>query len=409
MNKCVVQKLNFNAHLVDGLVNNAIAMRPLLERNAAIHEEKGELTQEVMDALDESGILKMAAPERLGGLAISSYGQTLVMAEIARGCPSTAWVVSIINSVIWLGSAMSFEMQDYLFKDGVPKLCSPTNGLGSLVAEGDHFLLNRRWAYGSACRHARWALVPATLPSGGMAFVALPMADATIDYTWKVAGMRGTGSDTVVANDVRIQPRQFCEIPGVGGTVSLHVSSNGLTPDPARAQLLEATDYWIGLTLLRSKALGVMLGTVHGLMDQVLTTREKGLMFTTYKQRVNSEVFQTGVGEAYAKLAAARTILDHVTGINDKAAVEGRELTQDERIASRSQVIVVIEMLIALVEKLMNLYGTAGYASVSPAQRYWRDFSVGSRHAIFSIDIGYEVAGKHVLGIEPNISLPTFI
>ncbi|MGE0761610.1 MAG: acyl-CoA dehydrogenase family protein, partial [Pirellulaceae bacterium] len=344
--------LRFNDHLVEPMVATARAMRPLLERNAQQHEDNGELTQEVLDALDATGILKMAAPERVGGLAISSQGQVRVMAEIAKGCPSTAWVVSIINSVIWLGSAMSFEMQDYLFKDGVPKLCSPTNGTGTLVASGNDFQLNGRWSYGSGCRHSKWALVPATLPSGAMAFVALPLADAKIDYTWKVAGMRGTGSDTVVAEDVLIRPYQLCEIPGVGGTVSLHVSSNGLHPDTRKAQLLEATDYWIGLTLLRSKALGVMVGTVEGLMEQVLRSREKGVMFTTYEHRRDSHVWQAGVGEGYAKLSVVRTILERVTAINDRGALEGRELTSDERIESRSQVIVAIEILTALTEKL---------------------------------------------------------
>jgi len=57
----------------------------------------------------------------------------------------------------------------------------------------------------------------------------------------------------------------------------------------------------------------------------------------------------------------------------------------------------------------MNLYGASGYALCSSAQRYWRDFSIGARHGIFTIDVGYEIAGRHLLGIEPNTSLPTFL
>lgn len=400
--------LRFNDHLVAGLVEKAASMRPLLEKNAAKHEEIGELTPEVVEALTEAGIFRMAAPERVGGLAIPSRGQGLVVAELAKGCPSTSWTVSIINSCVWLGSAMSFEMQDFIFADGIPLVCSPTNGAGTLEPQGDNFVLNGKWSYGSGSHHSKFALVPAASPSGAMNFVALPLTDATILPTWKVAGMKGTGSDTVVAENVTIAPNQFTEISGIGETVSLHVSSNGLSPDARKAQLLEATDYWLGLTLLRSKTLAIILGTVQGLLDEVVKTRKKGLMFTTYEQREDSQMFHGGIGEAYSKIEVVRTILDNVTELNDRCALEGREPNSDERISSRSQVTFAVEILTDVTNQLMGLYGTSGFAEASAAQRYWRDFMVGASHGTFTANPGYETVGKYVLGIEPNITLPTF-
>jgi len=400
--------LTLNYDQVDGVLEKAIAMRSLLESNAARHEEIGELTPEVIDALKDAGILRMAAPKRLGGLALPSKGQGRVIAEIAKGCPSTAWTVSIINSCVWLASAMSFEMQDYVFAgDEFPIVCSPTNGAGTLTPEGDHWVLNGRWSYGSASHHSKFALVPAESPSSPFNFVALPLADAKMEYTWQVAGMKGTGSDTVVAENVRIESYQFSEIAGVGDTVSRHVSSSGLSPDERKAQLLEATDYWIGLTFLRSKSLSIVLGAVQGLFDEVQKTRQKGLMFTTYEHREDSQLFQAGIGKAYSRLSVVQSILDHVLDINDRAAIEGRALSSDERIESRGQVIIGIEILTNVATDLMDLYGTSGFASSCPAQRYWRDFMVGSRHAQFAADPGYETIGRYVLNIEPNITPPT--
>lgn len=409
METTATNKLYLNYDLVDDLVEKARAMRPLLEANAAKHEQLGELTPEVVAALEEARIFWMAGPERVGGLAIPSTGQGKVVAELAKGCPSTAWTVSIINSCVWLASAMSFEMQDYIFpdKNNPPKVCSPTNGSGTLVPEGDHFILNGRWSYGSGSHHSKFALVPAESPDGSANFVGLALDKARIENTWKVAGMKGTGSDTVVAENVRIEKNEFTRIAGVGDTASLHVSSNGLSPDEQKAELLEATDYWIGLTLLRSKSLSIVLGTVQGLMDTVLKTRNKGIMFTTYERRDESQVFQMGIGKCYARLAVVQSILDYACGINDKAALEGRALTEEEKIISRSQIVVGIQILDDVTSDLMNLCGTAGFAEASPAQRYWRDYTVGSRHAMFAADPGYETIGKWLLGIEPNITPAT--
>lgn len=404
------QQLKFNDHLVEGLVEKARELRPLLEANAAKHEELGELTPEVVDALSQARLFWMALPERLGGLAISSRGQSRVVAEVAKGCPSTAWTLSIINSCVWLGSAMSFEMQDFIFPDKQtpPRVCSPTAGKGTLVPEGDHWVLNGRWAYGSGSHHSKFALVPAESPDGSMNFVALPLAAADMEYTWKVAGMKGTGSDTVVANNVRIEQNQFTRISGVGETVSLHVSSNGLTPDARKAQLLEATDYWIGLTLLRSKTLAIIFGTAQGLMDEVIKLRDKGIMFTTYEHRDDSQVFHASLGKCFARIKVVETLLYRTCDINDEAALAGRELTKDERIASRAQTVLANEILTEAVIELMKLYGTSAYALKSPAQRYFRDYMVGSSHGVFTADAGYETVGKYILDIEPNITIPTF-
>lgn len=403
------ESLHFNYHLIDELVERAKGLRPLLEANAAKHEELGELVPEVVAALDEARIFWMAGPERIGGLAIPSEGQGKVVAELAKACPSTAWVVSIINSCVWLASAMSFEMQDYIFPDtnNPPRVCSPTNGAGTLVPEGDHWVLNGKWSYGSGSHHSNFALVPAASPDGAGNFVAVPLADVQLVNTWKVSGMKGTGSDTVVATNVRIERHQFTEIAGVGDTVSLHVSSNGLSPDARKAQLIEATDHWIGLTLLRSKTLAIVLGVVQGLFEVVVKTREKGIMFTSYDHRGDSQVWQTGVGRCHAKLLTVGSILKAACRINDGAALEGRPLTEAEKISSRAQVIVGIKLLDETTKELMDLCGTAGFAEFSPAQRFMRDFDIGSRHAMFAADPGFETVGKYVLGIEPNITPPT--
>ena len=62
-----------------------------------------------------------------------------------------------------------------------------------------------------------------------------------------------------------------------------------------------------------------------------------------------------------------------------------------------------VDILTRTVEQLMSLSGSSSFATKMPAQRFWRDFSVGARHVIFNSDLGYEVLGRQVLGIEPNI------
>ncbi|MFD2577544.1 acyl-CoA dehydrogenase family protein [Novosphingobium colocasiae] len=179
------------------------------QKNASAHEELGELKPEVIAALDEAGLFRMSAPRRWGGLCIPSEAMANVSRELAKGCPSTAWVVSIINSCVWIASTMAPSMQEVIFADGVPRICGPSNGAGTIEQRDGKYVVNGKWAYGSASHHAKWAMVPAAGENGQMNMVLLPMDKVEIEQTWRVTGMKGTGSDTVVALDIEVGADQF--------------------------------------------------------------------------------------------------------------------------------------------------------------------------------------------------------
>jgi alkylation response protein AidB-like acyl-CoA dehydrogenase len=75
------------------------------------------------------------------------------------------------------------------------------------VAEPGGYRLKGRWSFASGCDNAQWAICSAVLPArpegaSEPAFFLVPRADYTIDDTWDVIGLAGTGSKTLVLNDV---------------------------------------------------------------------------------------------------------------------------------------------------------------------------------------------------------------
>ena len=370
------------------LLEDAQDLRPLLERNAPLAEARGELMPEVMEALGRIGALKMAAPARWGGLCLSSKLMANVAAELAKGCPSTGWIVSIINSCAWMASKTPPAVQRLLFKNGVPTLCGPNNGAGTLRRDGDGYLVSGKWSYASASHHASWAMVPVTPPDNEPHLAFLPMDAVTLERTWHMAGMKATGSDTVIAKDVRISADHFCRIADLS------------QPDPAFS---EPTDYWVAFPLLRAKAFGVLIGIAEALLEAVIATAARPIIYTTYQKRLDSPVFQAVIGETSAKIRAARILMERGTDINDSTALNRAILDYQQRTELRGDGAVMSELLIMSVDKLMNICGSSAFSDSHPAQRYWRDFAVGARHIIFSSEVGYEVAGRARCNISPNI------
>ena len=87
------------------------------------------------------------------------------------------------------------------------RICGVVAPSSSSRAVDGGLVVTGQWGFASGCLHSQWAMlgVPVVDESGeqidqGLALI--PMSDLSIKDTWYVAGMRGTGSNTLIAEDV---------------------------------------------------------------------------------------------------------------------------------------------------------------------------------------------------------------
>ncbi len=383
----------FDEALGSELLDKAKELRPLLAGKADAAEQAGELDNEVVAALTAAGLFSMAGPHRIGGLAQSSQSMAKVAAELAKGCPSTAWVYTIYNSCLWFASKLPAALQNQIFADGIPRICSPQNGIGQLVADGDNYILSGRWAYATGSHHAAVTMVPALSPDQLPMLVVMPMSDVVLDNTWQVAGMKATGSDTVVANAVVVPAGNVAPFADISTTPPTVVASDALEP----------CDYWVNYPILRAKALGVLVGCAEGLLEAIAAKSGAPIIYSSYAHKSDSAAYHAAIGEAATQIRGARRLVENSCARIDTAARQRRVLSVEERTEARGEGALVINILTTAIERLMDLGGSSGFSTTAPAQRYWRDFSIAARHVIFNSQISYESVGRRVLGIEPGV------
>jgi alkylation response protein AidB-like acyl-CoA dehydrogenase len=388
--KLVEEALSFSDEGEAKATQAAKELRPLLQKNAQIHHQIGEMTEEVVDALTTAGLHNLSVPRRWGGANLSSAALARVSAEIARGCPSSAWSISITNSCAWMASQMKDSMQETIFAGGTPMLTSPQNGAGTLEVVEGGYLLTGRWAYGSNCHHAEYALLTGIFEEVQPIQCLVAINDVARLDTWDVVGMRGSGSDTLVADKVFVPTEHACKMAGVVSAEEFSYSK-------------ESSDYWVVFPLLRAKALGILVGSVEGLLDAVAAGAHKPVIYANYAARQDSGAFRAYIGEAATKIRTARTMMDAVNDVNDQSALQARHLSVDEAQHIRSEVALVIRLLSEASTTLMDLAGSSGFSESNMAQRFWLDFNVGSRHVIFNPYISFEAYGDHVLGRELSV------
>lgn len=357
-------------------------------------EEMIDMPPALIDALDRIGAFRLQTPKRVGGLCASAETLTEAAIRVSRANPIAGWQIIVMNSASWVASLSPDRVQKVVFAGGVPRMCASTNGSGTIrqQADGSH-VVNGAWHYASGSHYSAWATFPCVGEDDVVYNVAVPMDQLRIDYTWQVAGMRGTGSDTLVADNVTVGPEQVCSMVELwGGAAS-----------PERQASAELCDRWQLWPLMRAKLLGVCVGAAQGLLDTVIAAKDKPILYTSHARRADSSMFQAAVGRAAAKIEAARMlIMDSMREI-DNAAAQGRTMSHAECARLRGFIGLVVDLLQPTVDDLMNQLGSSAFADKHVAQRYWRDFGSGVRHAVFHGDSSYEIAGRQMLGVEPNL------
>ena len=381
------------------LVRRANALLPLLEKNALATEQNRRVVDENIEAIRAAGLLKITVPRRHGGLETNMRTVLDVSRELAKGCGSTAWVTTLMNVCAWFAGFGSEQLQTDIWGENpearIAGVFAPS--ANSRAVDGG-FRVTGKWAWASGCLHSDWALVgvPVVDAQGNeidQGFAVLPMSDVTIEDSWFVVGMQGTGSNTIVANDVFIPHHRIASVPKL---------IEGVPQTPFTDEAMYRSSF---VPVAALALAGPQLGLCARALEFVLEKAPKrGVSYTFYDRQIDSPSFQLAVANAAAEVDTAHLFAYRAADVIDTAAREGRKLSYLERARVKMDVGKSITAARDAIDSLVSAHGAGSFAEASLLQRIWRDQECASRHAVLSPAISAEVYGKALLGIEGGVT-----
>ncbi|MGW4563542.1 acyl-CoA dehydrogenase family protein [Streptomyces sp. NPDC004561] len=382
------------------LPGRAAALVGLLRRNAARTEQDRCVAAENIAALDEAGLFSLTVPQRLGGHQERIRTLVEVSSELGRGCGSTAWTTSLINISGWLiGLYPQRAQREVYAQDPGTRACAvlPPHGTGRTADAGS--IVTGRWGFASGCLHARWALLGMTLTGEhderlDHALALVPMDQLTIEDTWHVAGMRGTGSNTLVADGVFVPAHRI---------LSVTHALQGTYPTEFKDETLYRAAFVPTLALSLA---GPLLGLARGAMELVLASLAtgRGISHTHYAQAREAPSTQMQLAEAASLIDTATLHLMRAADDADRWAASGECMPLVNRTRARMDIGTVARCSRDALDLLLSVQGARSFADDSPLQRIWRDLETGTRHAMVNPAIATEMYGRALLGIEDQIT-----
>ncbi|MTD56520.1 acyl-CoA dehydrogenase [Amycolatopsis sp. RM579] len=328
------------------------------------------MAPESIETLRRSGVFAWRTPAAFGGPWASTTAVARSLAEFGRACPSAAWVAGTCATAKTL-LARNFDDEEVLgeiFAEPDTLACGsghPT-AQGQRTAEGVR--ITGRWSALSGCEDSDWAALALTI-DGSYSWAYVPTNRLVLDRTWQVPGMRGTGSHTLVADDVLV-PAQWV--------------TAGSLPSPA-----DRPFYAIAV-------LAPIVGAAYGALEVI------DAMFASGRAPSMSSY------SSMAESAGARQWLAEATHLVDRADRAMMTVAQaDERGDAPAELDSArLSMMLAeavsdcrsAIERMLDLHGVSGFSTANPLQRYWRDIAVASRHPQFNGYLAVERLGAVLAG-----------
>jgi 3-hydroxy-9,10-secoandrosta-1,3,5(10)-triene-9,17-dione monooxygenase len=369
---------------------------PVLRERARQAEDARVLIPEHEQLLHETGLFRFHQPKAFGGMELDFVAVVDIPAELARGCPSTAWNVGNVACHHWILGYYDPETQHEVWDTNPDALIASSIALAAgraRKADGG-FIVNGRWPFSSAVDNSDWNMLAVSVfDDDGKTPIdwrlcLVPKSDYEIIDTWYAMGMAATGSKDVAVTELFVPERRALPLQRCRGG-SEHPGA-ALTPGPL---------YRIPIVAASSHPLApAALGAAEGAYELFLETMAKRSGTYTGARVADFQAVQIKVARARCLIDSARSFLRQ-SAIDFQAIAARNEAPDLEtKLRFRAHSSFAVNQSREAVETLWFCYGAQGLYSRDPLQRHLRDVLAISQHFSFNFDIAGAAYGLNALG-----------
>ncbi|HEY1431467.1 MAG TPA: acyl-CoA dehydrogenase family protein [Stellaceae bacterium] len=333
------------------LLGRARTLIPRLAERAPAATAARLLPAQTIAEYRDAGILRILQPKRFGGWQGRFSLFSRIVEELTYGCASSAWVYAVLAEHQWIIAQYPEQAQIDVWGDNPEAVASSSlapRAAATPVAGG--WRLSGRYTFSSGCDYAQWAILGAFLGQAGdprcIAYLLVPLAEIEIVDDWQVLGLAGTGSKSLVLDDVFIPEHRCVMVSDLfAGTPP------GALVHPDYPVLRAPRGFLVSYSLppvaiaLGHRALEIACAALAGRVSRGVT------------KVAESEVVQMAIGEAAAAIDVA-TLLLHTGRESSTAAVSsGRRITAAEALRARRDMVYAQHQVGWALERLCEVDG----------------------------------------------------
>jgi len=352
------------------------AVAPIARQYADWAEQHARPANEFVEALRDARLFRLLVPESLGGAGLSPWEIGPIIEALARVDGSAGWTMALGQGA--LGALVQPDLYRELFGDPRVTMAGSLNPVNVRAVRVDGgYRYSGKGTYVSGCTHATWMVAAGLVVEDGKPLFVdgapivkagvLPMRECRILETWKMTGMRGTGSHDVEFDDVFVRD----ELSFTQGDALANLGAS-LAP-VALGIARHAIDAFVELATVK------------------VPTGSRALL----RDRVSA---QTQLGQAEGYLQAARSLFYETAAEAEARRVAQRLPSDHERARLRLGSMMAAQLAAQVVDLIYDAAGLTAASTDCAIERCWRDIHVTRQHITLA-STRYEVVGRVYLGL----------
>jgi indole-3-acetate monooxygenase len=368
---------------------DAIArLTPLIAEHCETFDSQRRLPDVVFNAPADAGLFRLWLPRALGGPELSPAEFMRVVEAAAALDGSIGWLVGNGAGMSRVGGYVPEPAARQIFADPRSFIVSATGAVGIARKVEGGYRVTGRWPFGSGAHHGSHFMGLASEKDAHgndeqPRCYLFRRDDVAIHDTWRVSGLRATGSCDFEVRDLFVPEHYTHDFIGVVPTQS------GLVYRLPAVSVFAWT------------VAAVPLGAARGLMNTFVELASRRTRQGATALMRERDIVQSNYGRADALHRAARAFLiEAMSELTDALAENGPRLIE-ARAVFRTACTHAAESALRIADLLAAEAGTSAIFETSPIQRYVRDIQAAVRHIAMSPN-NYIVSGRVGLGLDPG-------
>jgi 3-hydroxy-9,10-secoandrosta-1,3,5(10)-triene-9,17-dione monooxygenase len=379
------------------IADKARALAPSLTTADAESNSLRHIGDKTWDLIGETGILRALQPKRWGGAESSVVEFAEGVIEIGRASSSAGWVSSVVGVHPWQIALFPEQTQQEIWGENPARaIASSYTPTGTIEKVSGGYRVSGQWSFSSGidrCDGVILGSVDGMRDINGGSYpdfvsAILDRDQYEIKDVWHTGGLKGTGSNNVIVDNVVIPAHR----------VQSHLEyTKGLgTPLPGQ-ELNTAALYRLPWAVLFNLIITAgALGAVHGFLD--LWTAETAGRRTNYGTLLRDEaIVQDHLAEAVFSIDGARMRVLSIAAEMLHTAEAGEVATEQTRAYYRWNLAKSAQSATDAASRLMRSASGRTAFSDHPLHGKFQDVMAASGHAfLFADSLGRAFAGRRL-------------
>lgn len=382
------------------LLEDLKAILPAIAANAAQAEKDRKAPDENIALLKGIGMHRAFQPKPYGGMEISLPQFADCVVALAGACASTAWAFSLLCTHSHQLAMFSKQLQDEVWGDDPDATASSSIAPFGKVEETEGgVIFNGEMGWSSGSDHAEWAIVGCRrLDAEGnqnYCFAVLPRSDYEIRDDWFAAGMKGSGTKTLIIKDVFVPNHRIQQAKDM---MEGRSAGFGLYPDSK----IFYTPY---RPYFASGFAAIGLGIAERMLEAYREKTKNRVRAYTGVNVGTATPALMRLAESTHQVAAARAFLEKTWQEHAEHGERHQYPSRETLAFWRTNQAYAVKMCIQAVDRLFEAAGGTSWFESSEMQRLFRDSHMTAAHAYTDYDVCAQILGRELMGLEPDPSM----